>query len=244
MKGREPLPYNPGDKVGELTLIRFLTNTHGTWVCRCSCGTETERRAHDLAKVEWPACKECAGKIRGELLRVFNVGDKLGCYTILANDHGKVTCKCTCGKIITNADRKNHARCPHIHIIHNGEVIHLAEIIKRTGLSKGCIKSRIARKLNAEAVLDPTNHNANGWSPQLREKLKGRTGRRPGSHDTKPRKRHVRKRPPKPIEKRKTLVVQVKLTKHEWQILEERARLAGITMAEVARRCINRPTPS
>jgi hypothetical protein len=104
MKNKRKLPV-PGDVFGALTVIAVPNDTrifHGKWLCRCKCGSTTEVKAGALLSGQ----KACGCGTGRKALRVPQVGDKFGNWTVVSNPDmpmavvrigARWNCQCACG---------------------------------------------------------------------------------------------------------------------------------------------------
>lgn len=52
----------PGEKYGDLTVVRIVSAEHRNtaWLCKCTCGTEVYQQPFELRKRKRPACRKCS----------------------------------------------------------------------------------------------------------------------------------------------------------------------------------------
>jgi len=110
------LVYQPGDKVGEWTIIEYIAKVR-RYRCRCSCGRISLNIVGNLRRGgDTQRCQECAAATPQKRRLVYQPGDKVGEWTII--DYFKdrrYQCRCSCGRIalqfVGNLRVGNTRRC-------------------------------------------------------------------------------------------------------------------------------------
>ena len=97
-KHRRPVP---GEKVGELTVLRPERDHGYAWSCRCSCGDIVYRWPVQLFATSHPACVKCRYKRPNISTRYIRpeVGEIIGDLTVVGfnTSRHQWECRCVCG---------------------------------------------------------------------------------------------------------------------------------------------------